>query len=62
MSNIESEEVGGVDDELPNTHVFRVEVVVDWILEIVAYLMTSKALEDYIVAQRRQLVTISVDY
>lgn len=51
LCRIKSQEDGGpMDDELPNAHLFKVEVVLDQFTLITTYLMTGKVPEDYTVA------------
>jgi len=63
LSRIESREVGhGLDDELPDRLLFRVEAIPNQLVEIAKFLTTGQALTDYTQTQCRQLVTCSADY
>jgi len=57
LSRLDSGELGGsVDDEFPNDHLFHIEVVHDYIEEIITFLATIQWPSDYTTVQRNNLV------
>lgn len=63
LTRLESRETGGsLDDELPDAHLFRVEVVSDQFIEIAEFLASRRAPEAYTLKQWRLLVTRAADY
>lgn len=53
---------GLVDDQFPNSELFRVEAIPDYLEEIAVFLVTSKFVEGYKTTQRRQMVAHTADY
>ena len=60
MSRVESgEDPTGLDDDLPNAHLFRVEAIPSELAEIGQYLQEGKALDHYL-EKKKKILTIKV--
>ena len=63
LSRIQSEERrGSLDNALPNMNLFKFNVVTDQFVDIATYLMIGHTPEEWIVMQKKQLVTRVVNY
>jgi hypothetical protein len=59
---LSGEDVGNLDESLPDAHLFAVQMVDDYFADIVHFLSTGVAPPDFIVAQKKQLVVKATDY
>jgi hypothetical protein len=63
LSRLESGESGRVvDDQLPDADIFRIEAILDYLLDIALFLTTSTMPEGYSTTQKRNLVVRATDY
>jgi hypothetical protein len=51
-----------VDDQILDTHLFRLEAILNQLVEIIVFIIVVQALTKYTLAQHKQLVNCSVDY
>jgi hypothetical protein len=56
------EDVGNLDDSLPDTHLFAIQMVDDYFSYLVKFLSTCVAPSNFIVAKKKRLVVKVADY
>jgi hypothetical protein len=59
---LSGEDVGNLDDNLPDAQLFAVKMVDDYFTDIMQFLSTGMAPSDMTVAQKKQLVVKATDY
>jgi hypothetical protein len=59
---LSGEDARNLDDSLPDTHLFLVQMVDDYFSDIVQFLNKGVAPPEFIVAQKKQLVVKATDY
>jgi hypothetical protein len=59
---LSGEDAGNLDDNLPDTHLFSVQMVDDYFADIVQFLSTGVTPPEFTVAQKKQLVVKVTDY
>jgi hypothetical protein len=59
---LSGEEVGNLDDSLPDAQLFLVKMVDDYFTDIVQFLSTGMAPSDMTIVQKKQLVVKAADY
>jgi hypothetical protein len=51
-----------LEDKFPNAQLFSVQIVDDYFTEIIQYLSTGTASQEYTTAQKKNLVVRATDY
>ena len=56
------EEPTNLEDNLPNAQLFSIQIADDYFRDIIEFLMTGTALEEFTMQQKKQLVVKAVDF